>query len=175
MLDTMTATKIVGGFCSMLLVFLLGGWVAEALYHQDDRGYGDEHTQAYTIDTGADEGGAEEEAAPEVPFAEVFAAADAGAGERLWRQCSACHAVDEPRNGTGPHLVNVVGRPKGAVEDYSYSDTLAGMGGEWTPENISGFIANPREYAPGTKMSYNGLRDIEDRANLIAWLQSQGG
>lgn len=172
MLDTMTATKIVGGFCSMLLIFLLGGWAAETLYHHDDHGYG-EHTQAYTIDTGAEEV-AEEDAAPEVPFAEVFAVADAGAGERLWRPCAACHKVEDGANGVGPHLFGVVGRDKGSVDGYAYSEALASAEGDWTPENLSAFLLNPKEYTPGTKMNYNGMRDIEDRANLIAWLETQG-
>jgi len=171
MLDTMTATKIVGGFCGMLLIFLLGGWVAETIYHSGSR-YDQE--QAYTIDTGEEDDEEVAEAEPEVPFEEVYAAADASAGERLWRQCSACHAIAEERNGTGPHLVNIVGRAKAAVDGFAYSDVLAGMESDWTPENISAFIENPREYAPGTKMSYNGMRDIEDRANLIAWLENEG-
>ena len=61
------------------------------------------------------------------------------------------------------------------MADYAYSGALTEVAEVWTPENLSGFIANPREYAPGTKMGYNGLKDIEDRANLIAWLETQGG
>src|SRR6056297_2937515 len=144
MLDTMTATKIVGGFCGMLLIFLLGGWVAETIYHSG--GHYDQE-QAYSIDTGEEDGEDAAEAEPEVPFADVYAAADAGAGERLWRQCSACHQLDPGANGVGPYLHGVVGRDKGAVEGFNYSDTLASMEGDWTPENLSGFIENPRSYA----------------------------
>ncbi|MDD9922124.1 MAG: cytochrome c family protein [Boseongicola sp.] len=170
MFDTMTFTKIIGGFCGAFLIFLLGGFAAEFIYHEADHD-GDYH-QAYTIDTGSDD--AEEEVA-EVPFAEVFAAADAGAGERLFRQCQACHKVEDGANGTGPHLFGIVGRAVDAVAGYSYSGALAGATDAWTPEALNGFLENPKEYAPGTKMSYKGMAKVEDRANLIAWLEGQGG
>ncbi|MDJ1006448.1 MAG: cytochrome c family protein [Paracoccaceae bacterium] len=173
MLDTMTATKIVGGFCGMLLIFLLGSWVAETIYHTGGHGYGDHHEQAYTIDTGEED--AAEEVVAEVPFAEIYAAADAGAGERLWRQCSACHRLEDGANGTGPYLHNIVGRDVGAAEGFNYSGALSEAAEVWTPENLNGFLENPRSYAPGTSMSYNGMRSLEDRANLIAWLETQGG
>ena len=171
MFDTMTLTKAVGGFCGAFLVFLLGGFAAEFIYHEAEH-KGDDYHQAYTIDTGSDE---PEEAAPEVPFAEVFAAADAGAGERLWRQCQACHKVEDGANGTGPHLFGVVGRDVASVDGFSYSGNLVQAADVWTPENLNGFLENPKGYAPGTKMAYNGMSDAEDRANLIAWLQGQGG
>ncbi len=168
MFDTMTMTKAVGALCTMWLILLLGKWGAESLYHVG--GHGEE--QAYVIDTG--EGEATEEAAPEVDFATVFATADAGAGERLWRQCQACHKLDGS-DGTGPHLNGVVGRPVASVAGFNYSDALAGLGGEWTPENLSHFIENPRGYATGTAMSYSGMAKIEDRANLIAYLATTDG
>lgn len=168
MFDTMTMTKAVGALCTMWLILLLGKWGAESLYHVG--GHGDE--QAYVIDTGEGEG--TEEAVEEVDFATVFASADAGAGERLWRQCQACHKLDGT-DGTGPHLDGVVGRPIAGVAGFGYSDALAGIGGEWTPENLSLFIENPRGFASGTAMSYSGMAKIEDRANLIAYLDSLDG
>lgn len=173
-MDTMTLTKTVGALCGALLVFLLIGWAGEVLYH---RGHGEE--QAYVIDTGEEEAGEGAEAAAEgeggVPFEEVFAAADPAAGEGLWRQCQACHKLDGT-DGTGPHLNGVVGRQKASVAGFSYSDALLGMASEtWTPENLNAFLENPKGYAPGTKMSYNGMRNIRDRANLIAYLGTTGG
>jgi len=168
MLDTMTITKTLGGLCGALLVFLLGAWGAEILYHAG-KGHGDEHAQAYAIDTGAEDDAPAEEVV-EVPFAEVYAAADAAAGERLWRQCQACHKLEAGANGVGPYLHGVVDRAKGAAQGYAYSEVLSTMGGEWTPENLSGFLEDPKGYAPGTKMAYRGMGDVEDRANLIAYL-----
>jgi len=168
MFDTMTLTKAAASLCGALLVFLLGSWLGEALFHREVHS----GEQAYVIDTGEDDA-AEEEVA-EVPFEEIFAVADASAGERLWRACAACHALEQGANGTGPYLWGVVGRDKGSVDGFNYSSTLASMEGAWTPDNLNGFLENPRGYAQGTSMSYNGMRDIEDRANLIAFLATFG-
>lgn len=170
MLDTMTITKALGAFCGAFLVFLLGKWAAETLYH-----VGDDHAeQAYVIPV---EGGDEvaEEAAPEENFDEVYAMASADAGEGLWRPCAACHKLEDGANGVGPHLYAIVGREKGVVDGYSYSEALAGAEGAWTPADLQGFLKDPRGWLPGTKMGYNGMRDIEDRANLIAYLATIGG
>jgi len=172
MFDTMTMTKLVGGFCGAFLVFLLGGFTAEFIYHEAEHHDG-EHHQAYIIDTGDDHG--EEEVVEAVPFADVFAVADAGAGERLWRQCQACHKLESGANGTGPYLHSVVGRDVGAADGYSYSSAMAGFGGQWTPENLNGFLESPSGYMDGTKMNYRGMSDVEDRANLIAYLATIGG
>ena len=172
MFDTMTITKAFGSICGALLILLLGGWAAEGLYNVDR--HGEDHVRGYVIiDEDAMEDEAPAEEVVEVAFADVYAAADAGAGERLWRQCQACHALNPGQNGVGPYLHGVVGRPIAAADGYSYSDALASLDQEWTPENISGFIENPRGWAPGTAMAYNGLADIEDRANLIAYLATQ--
>ena len=173
MFDTMTMTKIVGGLCGTFLVFLLGGFVAEFIYHPAESHDG-EHHQAYTIPVeGGDDHGGEDVA--EVPFEEVFASADAAAGERLFRQCQACHKVEDGANGTGPHLYGVVGRAVDSVDGYSYSGALEQVAEVWTPENLNGFLENPKGYAPGTKMGYAGMKSVEDRANLIAWLDSLDG
>lgn len=170
MFDTMTGVKIVGGFCGALLVYLLGGWFAEIVY--TGGGHGGDH-QAYIIPVeGEDAGGAAE--TEEVPFSELFAAADAGAGERLFRQCSACHKLDGS-NTTGPHLDGVVGRAVGEVSGFSYSPAMSGHGGDWTPEELNDFITRPSDAVPGTKMTYAGMKKAQDRANLIAYLQSVGG
>ena len=169
MFDTMTLTKITGGLCGLFLVFLLGKFGAEFIYHKGGHG-GDDHHQGYVIDTGSDDDGGEE--VVEVPFAEVYASADAGAGEKLFRQCKACHSTEDGKNGTGPTLYGIVDRAVGSVDGYGYSGKLVAVASEWTPENLSDFLENPKGYAPGTKMSYKGMPDVEDRANLIAWLQS---
>lgn len=173
MFDTMTMTKIVGGLCGSFLVFLLGGFLAEFIYHPAASHDG-EHHQAYTIpvEGGDTDAGAEETA---VPFEEVYASADAAAGERLFRQCQACHKIEDGANGTGPHLYGIVGRTVDAVDGYAYSGALEVVADVWTPENLSAFLENPRSFAPGTKMSYAGMKSVEDRANLIAWLDGLDG
>ncbi len=168
MFDTMTFTKTLGAFCGALLIFLLGKWAAEEIYHTE--GPHSELEQAYVIDTGASDADVGE--AAEVDFNLIYAEADPARGERLWRQCAACHALEDGRNGTGPHLFGVVGRGKGDVEGYGYSEVFATSDDVWSPENLFHFLENPRGYAPGTKMAYAGMRSPEDRAALIAYLDT---
>jgi cytochrome c len=170
MFDTMTMTKIVGAGCGSLLVFLLGGWAASALYSTGG-GHGGEATQAYTIETAAAAPAADAAAGP--TFDELYASADAAAGEKVFAKCKACHKVDGS-NGTGPHLNGVVNREKAHVEGFGYSDALMAMSSEkWEPAKLDAFLTNPKKYAPGTKMSFAGLPKDTDRANLIAWLATQ--
>lgn len=170
MFDTMTMTKVVGAACGSLLVFMLGGWAADVLYSTGG-GHGGEASQAYTIDTGAGEATTAEAEGP--TFDELYASADAGAGEKVFAKCKACHKVDGT-DGTGPHLNGVVDRAKAVVAGFGYSDVLLAMASEsWTPENLDAFLLSPKNYAPGTKMSFAGLPKPADRANLIAWLATQ--
>ena len=175
-MDTMTIVKASSALLGAFLIFMLGGWAAEGLYHVGVEEHGEEeHAMGYAIEVpegGA--GGAAADAEPEVPFEEVFASASAADGEALWRQCASCHKLDGT-NATGPHLDGVVGRAKHAVDGYAYSDGMLAKEGEWSPENISAFLHNPKEYVPGTKMAYRGMSDVTDRANMVAYLQSVGG
>lgn len=172
-MDTMTLTKVGGALCTAFLVLLLGNWAARELYAVGSHGHG-EHHQAYVIETGAEEEVEVAEAEP-VDFDVVYASADASAGEGLWRACRSCHALEQGVNGTGPYLYGVVGRDKGSVDGFGYSDAMASQEGAWTPENLQAFLESPRSYTPGTIMAYNGMRDIEDRADLIAYLATFGG
>ncbi len=167
MFDTMTMTKLLGGLCGSLLVFLLGGFVAEQIYHG---GHGDHHEQSYVIEV---EGGeaAEEEPEEEIDFAALLSEADAGDGEKVFNKCKACHKLEDGANGTGPHLFNIIDRQIAGVDGFNYSGVLADHGGVWDIENLQAFLADPKGWAPGTKMSFAGLKKADDRADLIAYLQ----
>ena len=165
MFDTMTFTKITASFCGALLVLLLAMWVGRELYHVGGHG-----EQAYVIDTGEEE--VAEEVA-EVPFEEVLASASIEEGAKVFRKCGACHKLEDGANGTGPYLYGVVGRDIGGASGFgSYSSTLASMDGAWTPENLNGFLENPKSWAEGTSMAFAGLKKVEDRADVIAYLDS---
>jgi cytochrome c len=180
MFDTMTITKALGGFCGALLVFMLGGWAAESIY---SRGHGGGHAgdhgeelQAYVIEVEGAEAAEDTEAVAEGPtFAELFAVADPVAGESAFRACAGCHAVEAGKNGTGPYLHGVVGRAVESAVGFEYDGALIAVNDIWTPEQLDLFLTNPAEYAPGTKMSYAGMRKAEDRANVIAYLATLGG
>lgn len=170
MFDTMTFTKIVGALCGALLIFLMGKWAAESLYHVGGGHGGEEHAGGYVIQV-ADGGGEPVEEEP-VDFETLMASADAGKGEKVWGKCRACHKLDGG-DAVGPHLNGVVGRDIGAVDGFGYSGALDQVGDAWTPENLFHFLENPKGLAPGTAMSFGGLPKAEDRVNLIAYLETQ--
>jgi len=172
MFDTMTLTKVVGALCGALLVFLMGSWAAESIYHTGGGGHGDHAEQAHVIQVeGADDhGGAEVEEGP--TFEELLAQADVAKGAKVFGKCKACHKLEDGANATGPHLYGVVDRAVGSVDGFGYSGNLVAVADTWSAENLDGFLANPKGYAPGTKMSFTGLKKADDRANLIAYLDS---
>lgn len=100
-------------------------------------------------------------------------AQDAAAGERVFNQCRACHQVGPTaRNGVGPQLNGLFGRNKGTVQGYTYSAAYQALTTtQWTPENFTVYIKDPRGVTPGTKMVFAGLRDDTQIANLIAYLR----
>ena len=87
--------------------------------------------------------------------------------------CSGCHdATSKMKNGRGPHLWNIVGRPKGSIATWSYSKVLLEAKGNWDYEELNGFISDPMRVMPGTDMEAHGYQKLEDRANLIAYLRT---
>jgi len=175
MFDTMTLTKATAGICGALLIYLFGHWAADSIYHPAAGGHGEEHAQAYVIPVEDGDAAAAEPTEAGPSFEEVFATADAAAGEALWRNCRSCHATEAGKNGTGPSLHGVVGRPVDSIADYAYSGALEAVFDVWTPEHLNTFLTDPKGAVPGTKMGFRGLPKIEDRANLIAYLQTLNG
>jgi cytochrome c len=101
----------------------------------------------------------------------ALAQGDAAQGEKVFNQCKACHAADEPQNKVGPHLVGVFGRAAGSVEDFRYSKALEESGITWTEETIAEYVADPRGYIKGNRMAFAGVQKEEDIADLIAYLK----
>ena len=99
---------------------------------------------------------------------------DAAAGEKVFTKCKACHSADEERNKIGPHLVGVVGREAGAVEDYRYSSAMKEAGLTWDGETLSKYLADPRSFVQGTKMAFAGLKDEQEIQDVIAYLKQTG-
>jgi len=112
--------------------------------------------------------------APEPPADVAFAdfTGDAAAGETVFAQCRTCHLVEEGRNGVGPSLYGVIGRTAGTIEGFRYSDANASGDITWTPEVMFEYLEAPREFMPGTRMAFPGLRDPQDRADVIAYLDA---
>ena len=169
-MDTMNVTKIVGGLCGALLIYLMVNWGAETLYHTGGGGHGDgDHASAgYIIEVA--EASTTENAEEGPSFEEIFATADAEKGAKVFSKCKACHKLEDGANGVGPHLFNVVDRPIGQIAGFGYSGGMASIGGNWDLDALNAFLKKPKAYISDTKMGFAGLKKETDRANLIAYL-----
>jgi cytochrome c len=118
---------------------------------------------------GVQEEGAGAEAEKPIEF--YLASADPAKGEQVFKKCAACHNADKGGpNQLGPNLWGVLGEPIGKGRGFAFSDALASKGGSWNWDNLSEWLKSPRSFAPGTKMTFAGLGDPQDRANVIAFL-----
>jgi cytochrome c2 len=102
----------------------------------------------------------------------LLASADIANGQSVWRQCAACHVFDTQQNRGGPYLVNIIGRDIGAAEGWRYSRALSEHGGIWTVEALLAWLENPDSYIPGNQMAFRGLRDAQDRIDLLGFLNA---
>ena len=100
---------------------------------------------------------------------------DAAAGEQVFKKCKACHQIGEnAKNAVGPNLNGVVGRKAGTVEGFNYSDANKGSGLTWDEATLKIYLHDPKAKVPGTKMSFAGLPNDADIANVIAYLKQFG-
>jgi cytochrome c len=114
-----------------------------------------------------DTGGAE----AEKPIEFYLASADPTKGEQVFKKCAACHNADKGgANQIGPNLWGVLGEPIGQGKGFAFSDALAKVGGNWDWDKLGQWLKSPKAFAPGTKMTFAGLGDPQDRANVIAFL-----
>ena len=110
----------------------------------------------------------------EKPIAFYLASADAAKGEQVFKKCAACHNADQGgANQLGPNLWGVMGEGV-AQRAFPFSDALKSHGGKWDWDTMSAWLANPKKFAPGTKMTFAGLGNPQDRANVMAFLNSRG-
>ena len=150
-------------------IIALGGWIVSGeVFHA-----GEVEQGGYAL-PGGEEGAAAGADAKPVEF--YLASADPVKGEAVFKKCAACHvAAAGGANGIGPNLWAVVGGPIGKhAPGFAYSTALSGKGGNWDWKAMDAWLASPRAFAPGTKMTFAGLGSPEDRANVIAYLNKQG-
>ena len=117
--------------------------------------------------------GAAAPAAPEEPIGKLLASASPEKGETSAKKCQACHTFNkgEP-NRVGPNLYGVVGRDRASIPGFNYSAAMKAKGGKWTIEELNAFLSGPKNYIPGTSMTFAGLPRGSERADVIAYLNS---
>ena len=129
----------------------------------------------YIVEGVEEEAGGSEAVAP-VAIATLLPTADAAKGGEVFKKCASCHTVTQGgANGIGPNLYGTLGEEIGHGKGgYAFSDALSGKGGKWDFDSMNAWLASPKAFAPGTKMSFAGLSKPEDRANLLVYLNSLG-
>ncbi|WOF72716.1 cytochrome c family protein [Parvibaculaceae bacterium PLY_AMNH_Bact1] len=173
-MDSFEFNKIAGAFLFSILLLMGVRELTSVMFSPEAA-----NPASYPVevaDSGAPAGGDAGAVADEGPsLATLLASADIGKGEKVAKKCAACHTFDEGgANKVGPNLYGVVSRAKAQVDGFNYSGALSGMGGTWDFETMNAFLEKPGRYAPGTSMSFAGLRKPTDRANIIAYLNSLG-
>lgn len=170
-MDSFEINKIIMAFLLALLIAMVAGIVAEKLVHPKPLA-----KNVYVVE-GIEAGGAEASTPGEVEKAEpiepLLASANVENGQKIAQKCLQCHTLEKGGpNKIGPNLWGIIGAKHGHKEDFSYSQALLAMPGNWDVKNLNQFLYKPRQYISGTKMSFAGLKKAQDRADLIAYLNT---
>ena len=174
-MDSFELNKIIGAILGTLLFVMGVGFLAEAIYqpaHSNGPGY--DLPEPTTTDTGTGGDNTGGPAAAPVDIGTLLAKADAKAGEAASKKCQSCHDFTKGGpNKTGPNLYGIVGEKIADVPGFAFSDALKAHSSEtWDYAKLNEWLISPKAYAPGTKMTYAGDKDDQDRANIIAYLGS---
>jgi cytochrome c len=158
-----------GWVLAALIVALGASIVTGEVYHQERP-----EKMGYIV-KGVEAAPGEDAAPAEKPFPFYMAQADTGKGEQIFKKCQACHvATKGGPNGLGPDLWGVIGEPIGqGANGFAFSDALKGKGGNWDFAKLNEWLTSPKAFASGTKMTFAGLSDPQDRANVIGYLNTQ--
>ena len=148
------------------IVALGGSIVASEMFHSEGK-----EEKAYPIE-GVEAAAGEGGAAAEQPIEFYLAKADATKGGDVFKKCGACHNADKGGpNQLGPNLWGVLGEPIGkGANGFAFSPALSGKGGNWNWDLLSQWLTSPKAFAPGTKMTFAGISNPQDRANVMAFL-----
>lgn len=106
---------------------------------------------------------------------QAFASGNHESGEKVFKRvCSACHTVEAGKNRVGPSLAGVIGRKAASVDGFKYSAAMKGSAIVWTDDKIEAYLTDPKALVPGGSMVFAGLKNGQERADLIAYLKKEG-
>ena len=162
--------KIAGAILMSLLIVVVIGHVGDVLVPIPKAG----HDAAMAPHGGS--GSAQQAAVPttaEKPIAELLKTAKVDDGAKVFKKCQACHTGEKAgANKVGPNLWNIIGEKKAHMAGFAFSDAMQKSPGDWSYDALSQFLTKPSAYVPGTKMTFAGIREPQERANVIAYLRT---
>ena len=107
-------------------------------------------------------------------LADLMKLADINRGAKVAKKCASCHNIEKYAAAkVGPNLFGVLGRARGSAAGFAYSDGMKTKGGVWDRESVNQFLTKPKDFIPGTKMAFAGLKKAQDRADMILFLESK--
>ena len=168
-MDSFEFNKIAAGILISLLIAMSGSLLSEQLVHRQQLA---KNAIDIAVVVSGDAGGAA--ASKELqPIAPLLAKASIEKGKEVAKKCTQCHTFEQGGAAkTGPNLWNIAGGKIAHVADYPYSQGFKDHKGTWTDEDLNKYLHKPRDFIPGTKMSFAGIKDDQERADLIAYLKS---
>lgn len=106
-----------------------------------------------------------------LPVPKAAVAADAAAGQAVFNRCKICHTIEAGgRNAVGPNLHGIFGRKAGTVGNFAYSEAMKQSAIVWNDDTLAKYLRNPKQFVPGDKMAFPGLKDDKQIADLLAYL-----
>ena len=167
-MDSFEINKILGAILGTCLVLLAVHIASGAIFTPPKL-----EKPGFVIEVKEEEPAKGAEKPKEVPITDLLANASPQAGEQAAKVCRTCHNMAKGSGPkVGPDLFGVVGRPVASVPGFNYSSALKAKGGNWTFETLNPWIENPRKDVPGTLMTFGGIQSEKQRADIIAYLNS---
>ncbi|MBM5782816.1 MAG: cytochrome c family protein [Pelagibacterales bacterium] len=155
-------------FAAGLMIAIFSAVIASLLYHPKKM-----IKRGFEVAVSKDGKPIEKVEEKPVDLATLLKTADFDRGAKVAKKCASCHSFGKGEAAkVGPNLYGIIGRAKAATA-FNYSDAMRAKGGSWDKESINNFITKPKDFVPGTKMAFAGLKKPQDRADVILYLERQ--